>query len=177
MTFPLQTGGVGFSSQHPLIRRPDEQKSLYNNCCLLERLSLDKDQVLNTECENFSGLLELRFGSSVEGQAFLRSLKRSHFSWLLFGNRSRTCIMSVCLCGERKKRKKEKSESTHSNRSVFDVCERVNARVKIITRAGNTLGSFIRANKPVLPNRLWSLKVRPVNRSQVGWMGTWLELN
>lgn len=36
-------------------------------------------------------------------------------------------------------------------------------------RAGTTLVSFISANKPVLPNRLWSSKVKPDKPSHARW--------
>lgn len=42
---------------------------------------------------------------------------------------------------------------------------------QMITRAGPTLGSFIRANKPVLPNRLWSSKARPAKPVASGTPG------
>lgn len=55
------------------------------------------------------------------------------------------------------------------------VCMCVKAQVKTDDNQGRftSLGSFIRANKPVLPNRLWSSKARPANPS--GWRERWPE--
>lgn len=57
------------------------------------------------------------------------------------------CLPSVCVC----------------------LCVKAEVKTNEITRAGTTLGSFISANKPVLPNRLWSSKVKPDKPSQARW--------